>query len=70
MEGHKVDDFGSHQFRRDGKIAFVFAIFIVDDYQHFAGAKVLNSFWNGGKGHRELTTSIGSAAAGSRIIVM
>ena len=41
-----VIEFGGH-----GEVAFIFAIFVVDDDQHAAGAKLLDGFGDGRKGH-------------------
>src|SRR5258708_37705927 len=40
--GHEVDGFGGDFFRRDGEIAFVFAVFVVDHHDHATGADLLN----------------------------
>ena len=48
---HEVDDVGRDFFGGDGDVAFVFAIFIVDDDEHPAGPKVFNRFGDGSKGH-------------------
>ena len=51
VPGHEVDDFGRDLFGGDGEVAFVFAIFIVDDDQHPAGPKILDRFGDGGERH-------------------
>ncbi len=48
---HEVDDLGRDFLGGDGEIAFVFAIFVVDDDQHPAGPKVLDGFGDGSKRH-------------------
>ena len=48
---HEVDDVGRDFFGGDGDVAFVFAIFIVDDDQHPAGPKILDGFGDGSKRH-------------------
>ena len=47
--GHEVDDFGRDFFGGDGEVAFVLAIFVVDDHEHAAGANLLD----GGRHIRE-----------------
>jgi hypothetical protein len=42
--GHEVDGFGGDSFRSEGQVAFVFAVFVVDDDDHAAGA----DFFDGG----------------------
>ena len=49
--GHEVDDLGRDFFRRDGEVAFVFAVFVVDNYEHSPRAEILDGFWNGCKRH-------------------
>ena len=49
--GHEVDGFGRDQLGGHGQVAFVFAILVVDDHQHFAGAEIVEGFRDGGKGH-------------------
>ena len=49
-----VMDCGGH-----GKIAFIFAVFIVDHNQHFPGAEIFNRFGDGRKGHQFLGYRIG-----------
>ncbi len=44
--GHEVDDFSSYLFGGNGEVAFVFAIFIVDDDQHAPGARFFNRLGN------------------------
>ena len=51
MGGHEVDDFGGDLFGRDGKVAFVFAVFIVYHHQNAAGADLVDSLGDGHEGH-------------------
>ena len=46
MGGHEVDDFGRGVFRRDEKIAFVFAVFVVHDDDDFSASNGFNGFRN------------------------
>jgi len=48
--GHEVDDFGGDLFGRDGKVAFVFAVFIVYHHQNAAGADLVDSLGMDTKG--------------------
>src|SRR5208282_389803 len=48
--GHEVDCFGSHLFRSEGEIAFVFAILVVDHDDHAAGADFFDCGGDVGKG--------------------
>ncbi len=48
---HEVDDVGRDFFGGYGDVAFVFAIFIVDDDEHPAGPEVFDGFGDGSKGH-------------------
>ena len=47
--GHEVDGFGSDFFCGQGEIAFVLAIFVVDDHNHAAGADFLDRGGNIGE---------------------
>ncbi len=47
---HEVDCFGGNKFSCEGQVAFVFAIFIVDDDDHLAAAKRRDGGFNGCKG--------------------
>src|SRR4030081_246082 len=40
--GHEVNGFGRDLFRRDGEVAFVLAVFVVDHDDHASGADLLN----------------------------
>ena len=39
--GHEVDGFGSDEFGREGQVAFVLAVFVVDDDQHPSSANLI-----------------------------
>src|SRR6185295_17627776 len=47
MPRHEVDRVGCHEIRRDDDIAFVFAIFLVDQHDHAAGLQFADDFRNG-----------------------
>jgi len=49
--GHRVDDIGRDHFGRDGEIAFVLAVLVVDDDEHSSSLEVLNRFGNAGEWH-------------------
>ena len=51
VPGHEIDDLGRDHLGRDGDVAFVLAIFIVDDDEHPPGPKVFDGFGNGSKRH-------------------
>ena len=38
IQGHEIDDFRRHRRRRDNEIAFIFAVFVIDQDKHAAGA--------------------------------
>ena len=57
VRGHEVDDFGRDFFSGDSEIAFVFAIFVVDDDEHAPGAGFFDGFGNGCEGHQARTRS-------------
>ena len=48
---------GVTQLGGHGEVAFIFAIFIVDDDQHAAGAEIFDSFRDGRKGHSTIQDS-------------
>ena len=48
--GHEVDGLRGDLFRRHCKIAFVFAVFVVDDHDHPPGVNLLDRRGNIGKG--------------------
>ena len=50
--GHEIDDFGRHLFGGNGQVAFVLAIFVVDDDKHAPGASFLDGLGNGSEWHR------------------
>ncbi len=43
---HEVDGFGGDELGGQGEVAFVFAVFVVDDDDHAAGADLRNCFLN------------------------
>src|SRR5713101_307513 len=43
---HEVDGFRSNFFRRQGEITFIFAVFVVHDYDHTSGADLCNRLFN------------------------
>jgi len=47
--GHKVDGFGSNFLGGQGKVAFVFAVFVVDEDDHAALADFFDGFFYGGE---------------------
>ena len=51
VRGHEVDDFRRDLFRRDGQVAFVFAVFIVHHDQDAAGADFVDGLGNGDERH-------------------
>ena len=58
--GHEVDRFRSHLLRREGKVALVLAVFIVDHHDHAAGADLLDGGGDVDKGlvaHNEAIVS-------------
>ena len=59
VPGHEIDDLGSDHLGRDRNVAFVLAIFIVDDDEHPAGPKVFDGFGNGSKWHVKYQDSAG-----------
>ena len=48
MSGHEVDRVGCGHLGGDHQIAFVFAIFVIDENEHAAVAGVLDDVFNGG----------------------
>ncbi len=56
MSGHEVDDLGSDLFRRDGEVAFIFAVFVVNDDQDAAGANFFHSFGYRDEGHSSIVS--------------
>jgi len=40
VTSHEVDGLGSNEFGGEGEVAFVFAVFVVDDYYHASGAEL------------------------------
>ena len=49
---HEIDDFRGDLFGGDGQVAFVLAVFIVNDDQHAPGANFLDRFGNGSEWHQ------------------
>ena len=45
--GHEIDDFRGDLFGGDGEVAFVFAVFVVDEDDHPSGADVLDGVLDG-----------------------
>ena len=43
---HEVDGFGRDLFGGHGEVAFVFAVFVVDDDDHASGADLFQRSWN------------------------
>lgn len=53
VDRHEIDGFGGNGIGGDGKVAFVLAVFVVDDDDHFAVAEIANRLldWTeGGRG--------------------
>ena len=48
--GHEIDSFGRDFFRRHGEIAFVFAVFVINDDDHAALANFFDGFLDCGEG--------------------
>ena len=48
---HEVDGFGGDVFGGDDQVAFVFAVFVIHEDDHFAGADVVDDFRGGVQGH-------------------
>ncbi len=48
--GHEVDGFGRDLFGGEGDVAFILAVFIVNDHDHAAGADLLDSCGDVGEG--------------------
>ena len=47
--GHEVDGFGGDLFGGQGEVAFVFAVFVVDQDDHAALANFFDGFFDGGE---------------------
>ena len=54
---HEIDDFRRDFLGRDGEIAFVLAVLVVNHHQDASGADLLNGFGNGREGHIPLDYS-------------
>ena len=48
---HEVDGFGGDVFGGDDQVAFVFAVFVIHEDDHFADADVVDDFRGGVQGH-------------------
>ena len=48
--GHEVDGFGRDLLGGEGEVAFVLAVFVVDDHDHAAGADLFDRVGDVGKG--------------------
>src|SRR5579862_2311755 len=51
VDGHEVDGLGRDELGGHGKVAFVFAVLVIDDDQHAAGADLFDRLGDGGKCH-------------------
>jgi len=51
MDSHEVNGFGCDVFGGESEIAFVLAIFVVDDDKHAAGSEIDERLRDGGEGH-------------------
>ena len=49
VAGHEVDRVGRGELRRDDEVAFVFAVFVIDQDEHPAVAGFLDQFLGGGE---------------------
>ena len=47
--GHEIDGFGSDFFGGHSEVAFVFAVFVVDEDDHAALADFFDGFFDGGE---------------------
>src|SRR5678810_290208 len=54
MTRHEVDNLRRNLFRRTDQIALIFAIFVVDNDDHFAVAYVVDGFLYGCKSHAKI----------------
>jgi len=50
---HKINDFGRDLLGCEGEVAFVFAVFVVDDDQHAPGARLFKGFRDGREWHKQ-----------------
>ena len=51
VDGHEVDGFGGDELGGHGEVALVFAVFVIDDDQHAAGADFFDRLGDGGECH-------------------
>ena len=51
VHGHEVDGFGGDELGGHGEVAFIFAVFVIDDDQHAAGADLFDRLGDGGECH-------------------
>ncbi len=63
VAGHEVDGLGGDVLGGEGEVAFVFAVFVVDDDHHAAGADVGDGAGNVGEGRLEGACGIGHRSA-------
>src|SRR6185437_9104857 len=61
VAGHEIDGLGGDVFGGEGEVAFVFAVFVVDDDQHAAGANFVEG--SGDVGKRGLGRALAGHAA-------
>jgi hypothetical protein len=53
MPGHEIDDFGRNLFSCAHEIAFIFAIFVINNYDHPAIADISNSLIDSSERHQD-----------------
>ena len=63
--GHEVDGFGRDELGGEGEIALVFAVFVIDDYDHAAGADLRDG--GGDVGKMRCKRSIGHSCRHGRM---
>lgn len=49
---HEGDGLRRGELRREHQVSFVFAVFVIDENDHFAGAEVCEDVGKWGEGHR------------------
>lgn len=59
MPGHEINDFRRGFFGSADKVAFIFAIFIIDDDDHATVTNFGGGFFDGGKWHSQLVNRSG-----------
>ena len=57
--GHEVDGFGGDVFGGHDEVAFVLAVFVVHEDDHFAGAQVVDDFLGAVQGHFSIRVGVG-----------